>query len=63
MTDPVLQELWEIKEGLAKECGHDLRRLFDRLKTAQESPRGKLVNRTSVRTSPTGRNRDRTASE
>ena len=48
MTDHILDELWGIKDGLAKECGHDLRRLFDRLRTAQKSPRGKLVNRTKL---------------
>jgi hypothetical protein len=31
-ADPILRELWEIKDGLSKECGHDLRRLFDHLK-------------------------------
>ena len=29
MTDPILKELWRIKDGLSKECGHDLRRLLD----------------------------------
>ncbi len=38
-ADPVLKELWEIKDGLAKECGHDLRRLFDRLACHRPDPR------------------------
>lgn len=45
MTDPILSELWEIKDGLAKEYGYDLRRLFDRLRIAQQSARGRVVNR------------------
>ena len=45
MTDHILNELWGIKDALSKECGHDLRRLFDRLKVAQKSPRGPVVNR------------------
>ena len=44
--DPILKELWEIKDGLAAECGHDLRRLFDRLKDSQENRGLRLVNRT-----------------
>lgn len=49
MTDPILSELWEIKDGLSKECGHDLRRLFDKLKLAQQSTRGRVVNRSKKR--------------
>ncbi len=45
-TDPILKELWDIKEGLSKECGRDLRRLFDRLKESQKDLAGRLVNRT-----------------
>ena len=44
-ADPILRELWEIKDGLSKECGHDLRRLFDRLKESQKDPGVRLVNR------------------
>jgi hypothetical protein len=45
-ADPILRELWEIKDGLSKECGRDLRRLFDRLKESQKDHPGRLVNRT-----------------
>lgn len=45
-ADPILRELWEIKDGLSTECGHDLRRLFDHLKGAQKDHAGRLVNRT-----------------
>ena len=45
-ADPILRELWEIKDGLSKEYGHDLRRLFDRLKEGQKNHTGRLVNRT-----------------
>ena len=48
-ADPVLKELWEIKDGLAKECGHDLRRLFDRLREAQKVPGSRVVKRTKLR--------------
>lgn len=45
-ADPILKELWEIKEGLAADCGHDLRRLFDRLKASQKERGAGVVNRT-----------------
>jgi len=48
-TDPILKELWEIKDGLAEECGHDLRRLFERLKASRESHTGRVVKRTRNR--------------
>ena len=48
-ADPILGELWEIKDGLAEECGHDLRRLFDRLKASQESCGDRLINRAKHR--------------
>ena len=46
-SDPILTELWGIKDGLSKECGHDLRRIFDRLKEFQKDSAGRLVNRTN----------------
>ncbi len=52
MSDPILKELWEIKEGLASECGQDLRRLFDKLKTAQTQSNRRKVDRSSRRRSP-----------
>jgi hypothetical protein len=45
-ADPILKELWDIKDGLAAECDHDLRRLFERLKAAQKDRGVRLVNRT-----------------
>jgi hypothetical protein len=48
-ADPILKELWEIKDGLAAECNHDLRRLFDRLKASQEDHGHRVVNRARQR--------------
>jgi len=45
-ADPILRELWDIKDGLAAECDHDLRRIFDRLKVSQKDSGVKPVNRT-----------------
>lgn len=49
MTDPILRELWTIKDDLANECGRDLRRLFDKLKAAQQADPRRIVNRTRPR--------------
>jgi len=45
-ADPILKELWDIKEGLAAECAGDLRRLFDRLKEREKVRGIEPVNRT-----------------
>ena len=45
-ADPILRELWDIKDGLAAECNHDLRQLFEKLKASQEDRGVKTVNRT-----------------
>ena len=47
MTDHILKELRAIKGDLAKECDHDLRRLFDKLKKAEKSVDRQVVNRTN----------------
>ena len=31
--DPILQEVWEIKDRLAAEAGYDLQRFFEQLQT------------------------------
>jgi hypothetical protein len=48
-TDPILRELWDIKDGLAAECNHDLRQLFEKLKASQEDRELKTVNRVKQR--------------
>ena len=48
-ADPILKELWEIKDGLAEECEYDLRRLFERLKESQKADPTRIVNRTNRR--------------
>ena len=60
-ADPILKELWEIKDGLAEECNHDLRRLFERLKESQKSHGTRLVNRAKNRGSEPATEWDRTA--
>ena len=45
-ADPILEELWKIKDDLSKDCGHDLRCLFDKLKASQTGP---IINLTKRR--------------
>ncbi|HMP84055.1 MAG TPA: hypothetical protein PKA41_15255 [Verrucomicrobiota bacterium] len=44
-ADPILQEVWDIKDRLAAEAGYDVDRFFDQLKewTAQHPPTGPVV--------------------
>ena len=53
MSDPILKELWAIKDGLSKECGQDLRRLFEKLKETQISMHDKVINRSKLMTAAT----------
>jgi hypothetical protein len=55
MTDPIINELWKVKDGLARACGYDLGKLFERLKTAQESEMAPVVDRTKQRKSAVAR--------
>lgn len=48
-ADPIIKELWKIKDDLAAEYDHDLRRLFDKLKASQKDRGVALVNRTTRR--------------
>jgi hypothetical protein len=44
MNDPILTELWRIKDGMAKTCGYDMRTLFERLKARQQAYPDRIVN-------------------
>nr|VFK32960.1 MAG: hypothetical protein BECKMB1821G_GA0114241_11328 [Candidatus Kentron sp. MB]VFK35762.1 MAG: hypothetical protein BECKMB1821I_GA0114274_11438 [Candidatus Kentron sp. MB]VFK77356.1 MAG: hypothetical protein BECKMB1821H_GA0114242_112710 [Candidatus Kentron sp. MB] len=44
MKDEVLQELWEIKDELARESGYDIEALFKTLRTVQTSSTHPIVN-------------------
>jgi hypothetical protein len=52
-ADPILKELWQIKDALSAEHGRDLRRLFDHLKASQKSQGGRVVNRPGPRPAAT----------
>ena len=57
MSDQILRELWAIKNQVAQECGYDLRRLFQHLKSLQAASSRPVVNRTTVPKDPTTRGR------
>lgn len=44
-ADPILQEIWDIKDRLAAEAGYDVDRFVDQLKewTAKHPPTGPVV--------------------
>nr|VFJ60624.1 MAG: hypothetical protein BECKDK2373B_GA0170837_10944 [Candidatus Kentron sp. DK]VFJ61970.1 MAG: hypothetical protein BECKDK2373C_GA0170839_10933 [Candidatus Kentron sp. DK] len=44
MKDEVLQELWEIKDELARESGYDIETLFKMLRTVQAASTRPVVN-------------------
>ncbi len=48
-ADPVLQELWKVKDELSRESNHDLRNLFEMLKRSQRNRSAKVVNLTQRR--------------
>jgi hypothetical protein len=39
MKDPIIQELWKIKDGIAKECGNNIDKLAGMLKAKEKSRR------------------------
>lgn len=45
MNDPILRELWAVKDGLAEKYRHDLRRLFKRLRSIEKERSPSVVNR------------------
>ena len=48
--DPILEEVWRVKDALAREAGYDVDRVFDELRrsTADEQKAGRQVIRSSV---------------
>ncbi|MCX7047884.1 MAG: hypothetical protein NTX50_20660 [Candidatus Sumerlaeota bacterium] len=43
-TDPVMEEIWEIKGQFARECNYDLDEMFRRLKLAERKHKHRLAN-------------------
>jgi hypothetical protein len=42
-TNPLLEELWRVKDDLAREAGYDLDRIFAELRAAEAQQPGPLI--------------------
>ncbi len=42
-TNPLLEELWQVKEDLAREAGYDIDRIFAQLRAAETQQPGPLL--------------------
>jgi hypothetical protein len=42
-TNPILKELWKIKEDLAREGGYDIDRIFAELRAAEAKREGRVI--------------------
>jgi len=45
-TNPLLEELWRVKDDLAREAGYDLNRIFAELRVAEAQQPGTLIRST-----------------
>ncbi|MCB9768589.1 MAG: hypothetical protein H6752_10365 [Candidatus Omnitrophica bacterium] len=49
MKDPILEEIYEARRQISEECGHDIERLIERLKTPKHEAIGQRVTPEDVR--------------
>jgi hypothetical protein len=42
-TNPLLEELWQVKDDLAREAGYDMDRIFAELRAAEARQPGPLI--------------------
>jgi hypothetical protein len=50
MKNPILEELWKVKDEMARECGYDLNKLADLLRQRQKESKHKVVDFSVKRT-------------
>ncbi|MCB9784151.1 MAG: hypothetical protein H6751_14400 [Candidatus Omnitrophica bacterium] len=55
MKDPILEEIYEFRRQISEECGHDIERLIERLKTPKHEAIGQRVTPEDVRNCPIAR--------
>ena len=48
MSDEIIQEVWQIKDAIAQECGFDLERLVARLRQNEKTSSAPAVDLSSV---------------
>ena len=44
MKNPIIEELWKIKDEIARECDYDLNKLADLLRQRQKEGKHKIVD-------------------
>jgi len=44
MKNPILEELWKVKDEIARECDYDLNKLADHLRRRQKEGKHKIVD-------------------
>jgi hypothetical protein len=44
MKHEILEEVWQVRDRITAECGHDVRRLFKRLKALEAQHPERLVS-------------------
>lgn len=42
--DPILEDLWRVKDDLAREAGYDIDRIFAELRAAESQQLGRLIH-------------------
>ncbi len=42
--DPILEELWRVKDDLTRETGYDIDSIFEELRTAESQQPGRLIH-------------------
>ena len=49
MKDEIIEKVWAVRDGIAKECDNDLDCIFERFKAAQKKSKRRVVNRAHLR--------------
>ncbi len=53
LADPLIDEVRQIREEIGRECGHDLKKLFEELHRIQEQRQDMVVRRQRQSAAPT----------
>ncbi|MCH8881797.1 MAG: hypothetical protein IID34_18165 [Planctomycetes bacterium] len=53
LADPLIDEVRQIREEIGRECGHDLKKLFEELHKIQEQHQDMVIRRKCKSADPT----------
>lgn len=45
LADPLIDEVRQIREEISRDCGHDLKKLFEELRKIQERHQDRVIRR------------------